>query len=467
VLRYRMSVLAAVTTVLVGCISTGSAPDGNATSPVAGPQLVEPHPCDGIPDFTCTTLRVPLDHARRDGRLLELSVAAADNTAAPRGVLLLLAGGPGQPGVALVNRIRTYFDPEVLRQYRLVMFDQRGTGPKGIDCAELQTAIGGSDFLTPPQEAVEACGRQLGADRDYYRTTDTVEDVDWLRQALGQARLTIDGVSYGTFSGAQYALKYPGRVQALVLDSVVPHKGIDPFGVDLMAATRRVLAATCATNPACTTDPVADLAWLLRNGLIDGEPINGTAFVESLAVTSLNAVDPSLRGIPKLLNDARQGDTGPLKEYFQQFSSRGTPADQLSAGLHLATLCADLRFPWGTSQTAPDERPAALDRAVRRLSPAQLHPYDAPTARSMLIVDGCLHWPVARPSSYPKQQRLLPRTLILHGQNDLFCPVEWAYWSKSQSARAHLVVVPGGGHGVQGSRTDPTGKNAVRSFLLG
>ena len=83
-----------------------------------------------------------------DGQTLDLAVAAADNVDAPRGVLLMLTGGPGQPGVSLLARVRTYLDPAVLREYRLVMFDQRGTGSTGIDCPELQTAVGGSDFLT-------------------------------------------------------------------------------------------------------------------------------------------------------------------------------------------------------------------------------------------------------------------------------------------------------------------------------
>lgn len=389
----------------------------------------------------------------------------ANNADAPRGVLLFLSGGPGQPGVALVNRLKTYLAPEVLQQYRMVMFDQRGTGPGGINCADLQAAVGGSDFLTPPRDAVVACGAQLGRGRDFYRSTDTVDDIEWLRQALDQSRITIDGVSYGSYTGALYGLKYPARVNALILDSVVPHSGFDPFAIEGMAATKRVLSDACRRDAACKTDPVADLAWLVRHGEIDGKPINGTSFTESFSVNSLNAVDPTFKGIPQLLHDARNGNTAPLKEYFQQYSSGNTPYDQLSAGLHMATFCTDLRFPWGTSATPQHRRQAALDRAVRRMRPADLYPFDAETARNMLAIEGCLHWQPAKPAVYPRNQRLLPPTLILHGTNDLFCPVDWAHWEKRHAARAELVITPGG-HGVQGSRTDPTGKNAVRDFLL-
>lgn len=403
--------------------------------------------------FTCTTLRVPLDRQRSGGPSLDLAVIAADNVNAPRGVLLMLAGGPGQPGVSVLPRIRDNVHPDVLREYRLVMFDQRGTGPKGINCSALQGTVGGSDFLTPPAEAVDECAQRIGSGLGYYGTPDTVEDIEQLRQYLKVDRLTLDGTSYGSFTAAQYGLKYPDRVQTLVLDSVVPHKGFDPMGVDLMAATGGVLTAACHQDPACTTDPVADLAWLVQHG------VSGTDLMESLSVASLNSVNPSLKGIPAILHAARNGDDAGLKELFQQTTSMGLSYDTLSAGLHMATLCSDLRFPWsGTTN-----RPAGLDAAVRRLDPKRLYPYDVRTARDQLMIQGCLRWPAARVSTYPASQELLPRTLILHGSNDLFCPLEWAQWEQAHARSAKMVVVPGSGHSVQ---RDPRGQEAVRAFLL-
>ncbi|WP_329481553.1 alpha/beta hydrolase [Kribbella sp. NBC_01484] len=403
--------------------------------------------------FTCTTLRVPLDRQQPSGPSLDLGVIATDNVDAPRGVLLLLAGGPGQPGVSLLPRLRNNLHPDVLREYRVVMFDQRGTGPKGINCPSLQETVGGSDFLTPPTEAVDDCAQRIGAGVGYYGTPDTVEDIEQLRQDLKVDRLTLDGTSYGSFTAAQYGLKYPDRVQALVLDSVVPHKGFNPMGVDLMAATGGVLTAACHQDPACTTDPVADLAWLVQHG------VSGTDLMESLSVASLNSVNPSLKGIPAILHAARNGDDTGLKELLQQTTSMGLSYDTLSAGLHMATLCSDLRFPW--SGTA--NRTAALDAAVRRLDPKRLYPYDVRTARDQLMIQGCVRWPAARVSTYPASQELLPRTLILHGSNDLFCPLEWSQWEQGHARSAKLVVIPGSGHSVQ---RDPRGQQAVRAFLL-
>jgi len=404
--------------------------------------------------FTCTTLHVPLDRQRPDGPSLDLAVIAADNLDPPRGVLLLLTGGPGQPGVPLLPGLRHNLDPEVLREYRMVMLDQRGTNSNGINCPSLQETVGGSDFLTPPAEAVDECVRRIGAGVGYYGTPDTVEDIEQLRESLHADRLTIDGTSYGSFTAAQYGLKYPDHVQALVLDSVVPHKGFDPMGVDLMAATGDVLTAACREDALCTTDPLADLAWLVQHG------VSGTDLMETLSIASLNSVNPSLKGIPATLHAARTGDDTRLKELIQQTTSEGLSYDTLSAGLHLATLCSDLRFPW----SGKADRTAALDAAVRRLDPKRLYPYTVATARDQLMIQGCLRWPAARASTYPATQELLPRTLILHGSNDLFCPLAWSEWEQAHARDAKLVVVPGSGHSVQ---RDPRGQQAVRTFLVG
>jgi len=347
-----------------------------------------------------------------------------------------------------------YLAPEVLREYRLVMFDQRGTGSSGIDCPSLQAAVGGSDFLTPPPGAVDECAQRIGPGLGYYGTPDTVEDIEKLRQHLEVDRLTLDGTSYGSFTAAQYGLKYPDRVRSLVLDSVVPHKGFDPLGVDLMAATGPILTAACRQDPACTTDPVADLAWLVQHG------VSGADLMESLSVSSLNTVNPSLQGIPAILHAARNGDDAGLKELFQRTTSKGLSYDTLSAGLHMATLCSDLRFPW----TGKPARGPALEATLRQLDPSRLHPYDVRTARELQMIQGCRRWPAARVSTYSAGQKLLPRTLILQGGNDLFCPVEWARWEQAHAQSARLVVVPGSGHGVQ---REPRGQDEARTFLLG
>jgi pimeloyl-ACP methyl ester carboxylesterase len=105
------------------------------------------------------------------------------------------------------------------------MFDQRGTGAGALECPALQRAAGASDLTVVPEATVADCARSIGGARRYYVTAETVADIDALRSALGAVRLTLDGVSYGTYVAERYALQYPTRVARIVLDSVVPPDG--------------------------------------------------------------------------------------------------------------------------------------------------------------------------------------------------------------------------------------------------
>lgn len=465
-MRPRRPVAAALVAVALLATAAGgaAAPSPVADEGVSRPALRGPRPCAEAPGFTCAEIRVPLDHDHRVAGTLDLPVAVSAAPAAPRGDLLLLTGGPGQPGVSILPRVLRYLDPRVLREYRLVVFDQRGTGANALDCTDLQRAVGGSDHRPPPVSAVRACAGRLGATASFYRTTDTVRDIDVLRRALGASRLTLDGVSYGTFTAEHYALTHPRRVRRLVLDSVVPHRGYDPLGVDLLHAAAGVLRDACAADHGCTTDPAADLAWVVRNARIDGEPVDGTRLADALSITSLSTVDPSFAAVPRVLHRARSGDTTGLAALLDRLGSAPAPAAELSAGLHLATTCADLRFPWGDASAPVAGRRAAASAAAARLRTAQVWPYDAATARRMLPIAGCEAWPSTRPSRSFAGAVLTPPALLVHGRRDLFCPVAWARWETRNAAHARLVVVPDTGHGVQG--VAGPGRDAVTDFLL-
>ena len=434
------------------------------SAPPVAPELVDPAPCDGEPDFTCSTLRVPLDHTGKIEGRLHLAVAAANNADAPRGVLLLLTGGPGQPGVGLLSRVKTYLAPGVREAYRLVVLDQRGTGQGAIDCTALQESTGGSDFLTPPPEDVDACAAEIGAARDFYSTPDTVADIELLRHALGVRQMTLDGVSYGTFVAEHYALAYPSRVRSLVLDSVVPQDDYDPMLPDSAHAPARVLRDACADDPECTTDPAADLAWVVRHRRINGQPINPTRLLESLTILSIDPFDPGFHGVPAMLHSAREGDTTVLEQFLNSATSIGTPADQLSAGLHLATVCTDLAFPWGDSATPVPLRPLLFRAALARIPARAYWPFEKSIARLGNPIAGCGRWPETRPAPYADREKITAPALLLSGEHDLFTLRAWAVEQADRMPRAELVRFPGRGHALQ---TNEAGRAAVRDFLLG
>jgi pimeloyl-ACP methyl ester carboxylesterase len=145
--------------------------------PVRRAQLTGAHPCPDQPHFTCSTLSVPLDHAGQADGTLALAVGMSPADRAPHGEVLFLTGGPGQPGVPFLTRIQTRLRTE-LNGYRLVMFDQRGTGAGALACRGLQEAAGASDLTVVSPGTVAACAHSIGTDRRYYSTSETVTDIE-------------------------------------------------------------------------------------------------------------------------------------------------------------------------------------------------------------------------------------------------------------------------------------------------
>jgi pimeloyl-ACP methyl ester carboxylesterase len=417
--------------------------------------LHDRRPCPGVSGFTCSTLTVPLDHGGTRRGTLDLQVATADNADASRGVLLLITGGPGQPGIPALQRVPLILGSEQTA-YRVVVYDQRGTGAGALDCPALQAAMGSSDLAPPPPSAVRACAAKLGDRRQFFGTDDVVGDMESLRKALGAKTWTLDGISYGTYVGERYALAHPGRVKKLVLDSVVPHAGLTDLGVAEFRAAARVLRTVCGAR--C----VADLAAVVRARR------EGPRLLDAL--TFLSIVDPTFRrtvDLPAVLDDARHGRPGALERFLTAtHASAAAPAAALDQGLHASALCADWRYPWGTSAAPLAGREAKLRRAVARLSPDQLYPFDRATASGNGFVRQCLPWAPTTPT--PRAAGALRvATLLVNGDHDLSTPLEWAREELRLAPRGRLVVVPGAGHSTQSRAVSDVGRQAVASFLLG
>ncbi|CAM5652744.1 esterase [Streptomyces spiroverticillatus] len=450
---------AAAVFALVSCV--GSAPPQSA--PPGKPVLTNSHPCPGAEKATCSELVVPLDRTRRKG-VLKLQVAAADNADAPRGVLLFLTGGPGQPGVEYLKKVREGL-PRAVADYRLVMIDQRGTGGTALDCPQLQKEVGGSDTVPPTRAAVRACAERLGESRNHFTTADAVADLDDLRRALGVRRWSLDGVSYGTFTAGQYALTHPGNVTRLVLDSVVPLDAADGLYTASLRHAAQVLRTACREQ-SCGYDPAADLAKVVRR---DG---NGVGVFNLLVTASI--IDAPLKnpryGILGALHKSAAGDTGQLDALVKGFAeSDGSSPKEFSSGLHAATLCADTPFPWGNAASPEARRAAALDRAVRKLRERDVWPFEARTAAGQGIAQTCLHWPVSRALDAADGYRALKApVLLLQGDRDISTPLPWAREVTSRLPQAELVVLKGAGHSTQLRVHEgaESGARAAESFLL-
>jgi pimeloyl-ACP methyl ester carboxylesterase len=460
----RALITAAVLLALVpGCTSPGSRPAGagQAGAGQAGDLtgLRDVRPCPGMQAFSCGSLSVRLDPFGPAAGRLSLRVAMSDAASAPRGVLVFLTGGPGQPGVPFASRLASRLGP-ALRGYRLVMFDQRGTGAGALDCPALQQQMGGSDLTMPAAAAVRSCAAAIGPDRRYFATADTVADIEALRAALRVTRLTLDGVSYGSYVAEQFALAHPAEVNRLVLDSVVPSWNVDPLQLASMRQTATVLRDACRAQ-GCAFDPAIDLAVVVRRYH------DGPALLDVLVAMSVG--DPSFPGVPAVLHAAAAGHAAGLDALIARVraADAATPGE-LSQGLHASTLCADMPMPWGGPGTPLAARPAALARSVARLTTAQVWPFDRATAAGNGIVRTCLYWPptpTPRAGTAPRAE--LPRVpvLLLAGGHDLSTPLAGARAQAALAPDGRLFVVPAAGHSVQSRAAGNPAEAEVARFL--
>jgi pimeloyl-ACP methyl ester carboxylesterase len=277
-----------------------------------------------------------------------------------------------------------------------------------------------------------------------------------LRRALGVKKWSLDGISYGTYVGERYGLAHPSHVSKLVLDSVVPQVGLIDLGVAEFAAVKRVLHSVCGNG--C----VADLAAVVRRDHLGPQLLDALTF-DSIA-------DPTYRkywNVPAALHAAARGNRKPLNRFLAaSLHYQRWPASLLDQGLHASALCADWRYPWGTSAARLAGRAAKLRAAVARIPASKLYPFDRQTASGNGFVRQCLPWTPTTPTPLPHGKLRVP-TLLVNGNHDLSTPLAWARQQLAMTSHGKLVVVPGAGHSVQSRAVSDIGRRAVARFLLG
>src|SRR5690349_12002152 len=229
-------------------VDAAPAPTGRAAAPIHWKI------CPKAPDVQCGTVTVPVDWSKQGGRTVRIAVARrrATDPSARLGVLLVDPGGPGGSGVAMV-KADGVFAPDVQRHFDLVGFDPRGVG----DSHPVLCDLGINRPMPPEVPGDEAEFRQLsgynkwrgdscrkltGPLFDFVDTVSVARDIDAIRSALGESKLSYYGVSYGTLMGQQYAELYPHRIRTMVLDSNMDHS------LDTTPAFLRTQAAGAQEN---------------------------------------------------------------------------------------------------------------------------------------------------------------------------------------------------------------------------
>jgi len=220
---------------LVALLSAGPAAAGSSP-PVP---TLNWAPCgDDAPGAECAVAAVPLDYDTPAGETIDLALARIPASAPKIGTVFVNPGGPGVSGVDLV--LLGFGD--VLAGLLQGRFDVVGFDPRGVARSEgLQCFATNEDqaaffaglpvfpFETEQEQQffdtynafARSCvgsGQRIIA---HMSTADVARDLDVLRQAVGDKKLTYLGFSYGSYIGSTYANLFPGKVRALVIDGVL------------------------------------------------------------------------------------------------------------------------------------------------------------------------------------------------------------------------------------------------------
>jgi pimeloyl-ACP methyl ester carboxylesterase len=444
-------------------------------------------PCEPT-GFQCGQLAVPLDRSGAVPGTLTLSikrvVASANPTAS---AVVALAGGPGQAALPSATELATILGP-ALAQRDLLIFDQRGTGSSNLlRCRALEN---GFASIT---EAAASCANELGPARGFYRTADSVDDIESIRVESGYQKLVLFGVSYGTKVAEDYAAKYPANVEALVLDSVVPPEGSDVLNVSTFKALPRALGELCG-NGLCngiTTNVGRDLANVAHRAakVHDGKAgftgrVNTPGGREIrirldrdglLDILLAGDENPTLRAeLPGALRSAIKRDLRPLLRLrLRAAGLTGIPnarAQAASGGdsdaLFLATRCEESNFPW-------DRNAGAAQRVGQARAAAQAHPaadfgaFGWGVALRSEAIPVCLGWPNASPPSAPPAPLPQVPALVIDGGGDLRTPLEDAQSVASRIPGAQVLAVPFVGHSVLSTDLSGCAKAGLTAFFAG
>lgn len=179
-------------------------------------------------------LRVPIDYKDLSKGSFKLFVTRhqATDKAKRIGSLLVNPGGPGFGGSDFGLYADQIYRKELLARFDIVAWDPRGTGVStpAIDCVDDYDRYFANTDITPDtgaerQKIVDLakefetdCAAKNAKILQYIGTNNSARDMDSIRKALGETKISYFGFSYGSELGAAWATLFPSTVRAAVLD---------------------------------------------------------------------------------------------------------------------------------------------------------------------------------------------------------------------------------------------------------
>ncbi|MEV7084605.1 alpha/beta hydrolase [Streptomyces sp. NPDC093085] len=432
---------------------------------------------------TCGTVTVPLDYAEPEGRTISLTVSrvpASGPAGRRQGALVFNPGGPGASGM--------YFPlaAEVDQWKRIAAaYDLVGYAPRGVGRSAPLSCQGAAEYAKAPTQApthpsasykreriaeakayARGCAEHAGDALPHYNSLNNARDLDVLRAALGEPRLTFMGASYGTYYGAVYATLFPSHVRRMVFDSAVdptPDRVWYRNNLAQSAAFERRWAdfRAWAARHDATYHLGTDAAQVgrgyerVRAG-VAREPAGGKVGPGQLhaAMLGVGYYDGYWAPRAAALSAYLQGDPEPLISQAAPRTGAAASGENGNA-VYTAVECNDA--PWPTEWPVWDRDNSAL--AVQA-------PFE--TWDNAFMNLPCAYWPAPRqrPLDVRTAPGQLPPTLILAAERDAATPYEGALELHRRLSGSALVTERDAGtHGVSGGG-NPCADAHLETYLL-
>ena len=418
----------------------------------------------------CARVRVPLDWSRPGVGTISLAVVRhqASRPGQRIGSLFVNYGGPGVAGVPAVKAGGAELDKLGQGRFDVVGWDPRGTGASThVRCfpnTRAEARFWGRDWSVPttrreslhyvPKAAafVKRCialsGRLLAHDS----TADTVRDLDYLRQLVGDRKLTYRGLSYGTFIGQTYANMFPRRVRAIVLDGVldpVPYTtstqaglanstaDFDPVFAKLQSLCQAAGPARCAlAGHGPVTVRVSRLLARLRRGPIPAPSRRCPASAQLRRSDPLHVREPRPAGELAADRDRARAGRNRRRIGHRDRASQSRPAYRSSLVSATALQCADKPAP----RLGPQAWPSIIGQLTR------VSPFLAVTGWWLAVP--CAGWPVLNADRYAGPwNRWTPNPILVIGtRHDPQTAYAGARRVAGLLGNARLLTLDGYGH---------------------
>ena len=459
---------------------------GGRTGPSTDGRIAWSTCTDDVADtagLECATLDVPIDPSEPTGDMTELALARQPSTgpAADRiGSLIVNPGGPGGSGIEFLASAVTVFPTELTDRFDLVTFDPRGVASSSpVRCIDDETKDAQLEGDLSPDTAEEVdravadqaaylkgCETNAADLLEHMSTADVAADLDQIREAVGDEKLTYLGFSYGTEIGAAYATLYPENSRALVLDgSVSPSATSEEEATAQALGFERTLAnfvAACNADPDCALGPDAAGAIAATRASLGTEPVQvaTTSGTRTLGVDLFDIglatalYDTSVWGTAaEAIRDIRTGGGSLMLSLVdRQLGRQPDGTFDNSSDAQTMVSCADQ-----TERPSVDEGAAAAQRIAAA----------APTFGTALgwSTLGCLGWPLAANPLPEPTGRGAPTVLVVGTLGDPATPYEWSQQMAEALDDAVLLTYEGDGH-TAFLRAGPCVDDAVVTYLV-